>query len=439
MVSPVNAPPSPKPTTLPRLLRGLGAGTNTLSLDAHIAIHGPLNIDIDAGSPDQTLCTTIANSGLGGRGGANFPVSRKIDAVIAERRAPHVLINATEGEPPSQKDHVLLRSTPHLVLDGALVCAGAIGAREITIAIEASSTAEYTALTAALAERTSQRMHPGVTITVATVPDGFVVGEERAVISALNGGPAKPTIAPPRPFQKGINGAPTLVQNAETAAHLALIARHGAEWFGAVGTTDEPGSALVTLTGAVTQPGVYEIALGTPLNDLIATAGGLTESARAYLIGGYFGTWIDARDAHALTLSNSDLRARGGGLGARAIIALPAHACGLHETARVADYLSHESAGQCGPCVYGLRAIADGLADLANGNAGAQADIERWLTLVAGRGACRHPDGAAKLIASALDVFADEIRAHTREKRCTASATKILPVPLSSSPKRTRA
>ncbi len=435
----MNSLASPQPTTLPRLLRGLGSGTATLSLDAHIATHGPLHIDIDAGSPNTTLHTTIAKSGIGGRGGANFPVSRKIDAVIAERRAPHVLINATEGEPPSHKDHVLLRSTPHLVLDGALVCAGVVGAREITIAVQAGSTAEHAALTAALTERRSQHMHPGIAITIATVPDGFVIGEERAVISAINGGPAKPTIAPPRPFQKGINGAPTLVQNAETAAHLALIARYGAEWFRSVGTPDEPGSALVTLTGAITKPGVYEVALGTRLNDLVATAGGLTESARAYLIGGYFGTWIDARDAHALTLSDADLRARGGGLGARAIIALPAHACGLHETARVANYLSNESAGQCGPCVHGLRAIADALDDLAKGNARAQADIERWLTLVAGRGACRHPDGAAKLIASALDVFADEIRAHTREKRCTASATKILPLPSPSSPKRKRA
>ena len=195
-----------------------------------------------------------------------------------------------------------------------------------------------------------------------------MIGEERALINALNGGPGKPTFAPPRPFQKGIGGAPTLVQNAETAAQLALIARHGAEWFRGLGTAAEPGSALVTLTGAVAHPGVYEIPLGAALDDLVAAAGGLAAPVRAYLIGGYFGTWIDAADAPGLRLTNADLARLGGGLGARAIIALPASACGVTETARVARCLSGQSAGQCGPCVHGLDAIAGAMELLARGD-----------------------------------------------------------------------
>ena len=126
------------------------------------------------------------------------------------------------------------------------------------------------------------------------VPDRFVAGEETALVQFLNGGPARPTFTPPRPFERGVGGAPTLVQNAETLAHVAQIARFGPAWFRRIGTAAEPGSILVTLSGAVARPGVYEVALGSPLRDLLAQAGGAREEIQAYLIGGYFGTWVGA-------------------------------------------------------------------------------------------------------------------------------------------------
>lgn len=425
-----------RPTTLPRLLGGLDTPDGLAPLDRHIAHHGVLAVHPEPGRPNDVLREVVRASGLGGRGGANFPVARKVDAVIAQRGRPIVLINATEGEPPSRKDHVLLRGAPHLVIDGAVVGAAMVGAREAIIAVEAGSRREYAALDKALAERESRRVDDRLKISLATVPDGFVVGEERALVDALNGGPGKPTHTPPRPFQKGINGAPTLVHNAESAAQLALIARHGAEWFRALGTPAEPGSALVTLTGAVAHAGVYEIPLGAALDDLLAAAGGLSEPIRAYLVGGYFGTWLDADDVVGLRLSNADLVAHGGGLGARAIVALPATACGLTETARIARYLSDESSGQCGPCTYGLDAIAGGLERLVRGDGSVLRDIERWLGLVVGRGECRHPDGAAKLIASALEVFADEVRRHTVDRQCSGDGRQVLPVPKRTSARR---
>jgi len=416
-------------TTLPRLLGGLDHADGLVSLDRHVGFHGALTVAAEPGRPNDVLRETVRASGLGGRGGANFPVARKVDAVLGERGRPVVLINATEGEPPSRKDHVLLRGAPHLVIDGAVVCAALVGAHEAIIALEAGSTREFAALDKALAERERRHTDGRLKILLETVPDGFVIGEERALINALNGGPGKPTHAPPRPFQKGVGGAPTLVQNAETAAQLALVARHGAEWFRGLGTAAEPGSALVTLTGAVTHPGVYEIPLGATLDDLIAAAGGLAAPIRAYLIGGYFGTWIDAAHAAGLRLTNADLAPLGGGLGARAIIALPATACGVTETARVARYLAEQSAGQCGPCVHGLAAIAGGMELLARGDGRQLTDIERWIGLVTGRGTCRHPDGSAKLIASALTVFADEVRRHTADHKCTGNGTPVLPIP----------
>ena len=177
----------------------------------------------------------------------------------------------------------------------------------------------------------------------------------------LDGGPALPTFTPPRPFERGVGGAPTLVQNVETLAHVALIARFGPEWFRGVGTGDERGSALVTVSGAVRRPGVYEIAVGTPLRDLVAPAGGTTAELGAVLAGGYFGAWLPAAEALAAPLSEAGLAPLGGALGARAFVALPATSCGVAETARVVRYLAGESAGQCGPCVHGLAAIANDL------------------------------------------------------------------------------
>ena len=239
--------------------------------------------------------------------------------------------------------------------------------------------------------------------------------------SAVEGAAAKPTLKPPFPFERGLGGAPTLVQNTETLAHLALIARFGAGWFRSLGTEAEPGSALVTLSGAVTRPGVYEIELGTPLSEVVAQAGGTQEPVNAFLVGGYFGAWT--RDEQLqLTAAN--------GLGAGVVIALPASACALRVSARVARYLADASAGQCGPCRHGLPALATGLERIVAGEGGDRRDtLNRWARQVSGRGACRHPDGAARFVQSTLSVFADEIATHLRNGRCTAGAQNGDPTP----------
>ena len=386
-----------------RLLAGLPPADRPVTLEEHLARHGP----VPAGGD---LIGLVEASGLQGRGGGGFPTGQKLRAVAAGRGRPVVVVNGTEGEPASGKDKVLLRRVPHLVLDGAVAAAGAVGAREVIVAVARNANAEAGAVAEAIESRSDRRIR----VRLEAVPDRFVSGEETALVQFLNGGPALPTFTPPRPFERGVGGAPTLVQNAETLAHVALIARYGPDWFREVGTAAEPGSILVTLSGAVARPGVYEVALGTPLRDLVAQAGGAREPIQAYLIGGYFGAWLAARKAEELTLSEADMS-----LGARAIVALPARACGLVETARIARYLADESAGQCGPCVHGLGAIADAFTRLAAGDTADRRDrLERWIAVVRGRGACAHPDGASTFAASALDVFADEVDLHLRG-RCS--------------------
>jgi NADH:ubiquinone oxidoreductase subunit F (NADH-binding) len=233
---------------------------------------------------------------------------------------------------------------------------------------------------------------------------------------------AKPTFVPPRPFERGYRGRPTLIQNPETLSQMALIARYGADWFRELGSAADPGSALVTIAGAVASPGVYELAFGTSMPDLLAAAGGALEPLRALLVGGYFGTWVDASRVISLRLSREDLRSVGCALGSGVLIALGESACGLHESARVIEYLAGESAGQCGPCVHGLAAIAASVGALAEGVAHPHEKerVLRWTAEIRGRGACHHPDGAARFVESALAVFKPELEAH-RQGRCRAA------------------
>ncbi len=419
--------PGPSPAALPRLLAGAHSD-RPVSLAEHLHRHGELQLRPQRGA-DAELIELVEASGLQGRGGAAFPTARKLRAVADARRRPVVLANGAEGEPVSGKDQVLLAYVPHLVLDGVAVAAAAVGARDATLAVSAGAGQALAAVRSAIGERERLRLDR-VSFQLVPVPDRFVAGEETALVNLLNGGPATPTFTPPRPFQRGVGGAPTLVQNVETLAHLALIARFGPDWFRGLGTPEEPGSALVTLGGAVRQPGIYEIPLGLPLADLLDRAGGHTTPLSAVLVGGYFGAWISAQEAHTAALLDSDLHTRGAALGARAIFALPEATCGIVETARVARYLAQESAGQCGPCVNGLDAIATALEQLAFGKHGTRSSderLERWLEQVNGRGACRHPDGAARLVESGLRVFAAERERHLRGS-CSGTGRPLSPL-----------
>jgi NADH:ubiquinone oxidoreductase subunit F (NADH-binding) len=405
------------PGSLPRLLP-----PGPASLAGHLARYGPPPSPGLTGRQRQELLAEVERSGLTGRGGAGFPTARKIAAVAAGRGAV-VVANGTEGEPASAKDKVLLARSPHLVLDGAALAAEIVGARRAVIVAHRS-------VREIVAESAAVRAASGldrVRLTVIAAADGFVAGEATAVVHWIERGIPAPAATPPRPSERGLGGAPTLVQNVETLAHLALVGRYGARWFRSVGTTAEPGSMLVTVLGAVREPGVVEVAIGTPVGEVLDLAGGASGSLRALLIGGYFGTWADAAAAAAAPFSAAGLAHLGAGPGAGLIAALPRTACGLAETARVARYLADESAGQCGPCLSGLDAIAGALQRLADGRGADRGALARWLGQVDGRGACRHPDGAVRLVRSALGEFTDELGLHA-QGRCSGTA-RVLPVP----------
>ena len=407
-----------------RLLAGMEAGP--LDLAAHRAVHGDPPF-----VPGPILVEEIARVGLRGRGGGGFPLARKLAAVTRARGRPIVVVNGCEGDPLSEKDRVLLAGAPHLVLDGAVHLARTLGAAEIRIALGEDSPAVLDAVQDALAQRPELRPER-LQVTVLEAPSGYVSGQETALVRATRDGVGRPLAAPPRVSERGISRRPTLVSNAETVAQVAVLASLGARGFASVGTREQPGTALVTLTGAVARPGVHEVAYGTRLTELVSIAGGLTQEPRAVLVGGCAGTWIPASRVRGLALSDRDLQPFGAGLGLGAIVVLPRSACPTAELARAAAWLDDRAAGQCGPCINGLGAIAGALAAIRDGRAaaGAREDIERWAGLVTGRGACAHPDGTARFVSSALRTFAADIEDHMRHGRCDAcAAERVLGLP----------
>jgi NADH:ubiquinone oxidoreductase subunit F (NADH-binding) len=400
-----------------------------MSLAAHVAHYGPAP---QYGAQPAALITEVESAGLTGRGGAAFPTGRKLRAVVAAtsgRSSAVVVANGSESEPASSKDAVLLSHSPHLVLDGIALAAEAVGAARAYLCV-GSRDGLARSIGAALAERDRAGLTT-LPIEVISRPDGYLAGQETALVSVLNGGLAVPTFVPPRPSDKGVRRQPTLVLNVETLAQVALIARYGAAWFRSVGPDASPGSALVTVTGSVDRPGVREIPLGTPLGEVLRRSG-LNSPAQAVLTGGYFGTWLPLPAALNVPVSVPGLRAAGGSLGAGVLAVLPDTACGLAETARVTGYLASQIADQCGPCRNGMPALAEAMNWIAFGQP--DADIIRWahqLTdLVTGRGACHLPDGAAGLVTSALEVFSADLRAHAQAGPCErARRPAILPIP----------
>ena len=391
-----------------RLLRG---AAETLDYAAHVDLHGPVAL----ASP-QAILAAIDASGITGRGGAGFPTGRKLRS-LADTLRPVVIGNGCEGEPASGKDAFLLRRTPHLVLDGLQVVAHAVGSSEIYLGI--ASPAAMRAVELALAERVARRVDP-VTVRLVRVVEAFLSGEESALVGAIENGRALPRTTPPRVFERGAFGRPTLVQNVETLAHIALIARYGAGWFRENGTDDDPGTMLVSVSGAVRSPGVAEVDRGASVTDIVAAAGGFSQSPQAVLLGGYHGTWIDPA-------------AEGFAPGAGVVVVLPKSVCGLQESARVVTYLAAQSAGQCGPCLNGLPALAQVFRELTQPNTsdplGNAERAWRLASVVERRGACHHPDGTAKFVRSALSVFSAELDLHAQGGCGGTSAGHVLPTP----------
>jgi NADH:ubiquinone oxidoreductase subunit F (NADH-binding) len=415
-----------------RLLTSAPDSPPCSELDGHLATHGALTLPGGA-DPEwaRQMVRSIAGSGLHGRGGAGFATAEKWRTVAGAARRPVLVVNGMEGEPASGKDRLLLTCAPHLVLDGAEVAATATGCSEVVVCVADDNRAAATSMEHAIAERREVGLGT-LRVTLARPPAGYVTGEESALVNWIGSRRALPVRRADKSVAPRAGRRPALVHNVETLAHVALIARHGPDWFRRLGTPDAPGSTLVTVSGAVDASGVFEVELGTPVRAILDRCRAATELS-AVLLGGYSGTWLDG-SLLSTPYAPGPLAAAGATGGAGVVVALPATSCGIGETARLVRYLAGESAGQCGPCVHGLPAVADDLERLWQGRPDrAILDrIGRRLSTIEGRGACRHPDGAVRLVRSALTVFARDAADHARGQPCPGQrAPSVLTPPRS--------
>ncbi len=378
------------------------------------AQNGPLDLSAERtlGSYGPVVCNDVIGelkaALLRGRGGAGFPAHVKWRAVAdgAEPCPRVVVANGEEGEPASAKDRWLLTHRPHAVLDGLLLAAAVTGADRAVVYLSHPETVGT--VEKAIAElRTASLVPAGLRLDVHVVAPTYVAGEESAVCRSINGGPALPLAKPPRPFESGVSGLPTLVSNVETLAHAAWIARHGAAEYRRHGTAGSPGTTLVTLSGACEHPGVYEVPYGLSVRELFTgPGGGFTSPPSGFLMGGWFGGLLSAERAEVACCFDA-VRAVGSGLGCGAVTALGADEDPLAIAADIAAWYAAESAQQCGVCLKGTAAIRDAVATLRDRNAtsATAANLTRWGATLPRRGACAFLDGAATLARSLAAEF----------------------------------
>ncbi|WP_081937717.1 NADH-ubiquinone oxidoreductase-F iron-sulfur binding region domain-containing protein [Streptosporangium roseum] len=381
----------------PRLLAGLPAG--------------------EAEPTGEQVVEIAAAAGIRGRGGAGFPLAVKLHSVADG----FVIANGEEGEPASVKDRYLLRELPSLVLRGLELAARAVRAeRSFLYLSDPVAAARVRAVASA-------------EIEIVQVPPAYVAGEETAVVRAVGGGPALPAAKPPRPWQSGLDGRPTVVSNVETLAQLALAVHLGPEAYRAVGTDSSPGTFLATLSGAGQTPALYEVPYGMPLGTLVAYHVGSVAKVTGVVAGGFAGGLLPI-SALALPLTHAAFASAGSTLGCGAFVLL-AGDCPVGAAAELARFFDEENARQCGPCVKGSAGIADVLARLMAGAATGEdvERLERWGKGLAGRGNCATPDAVSVLVGSLFRHYRKRVWAHV-DSRCTACAAHDFRIRLEEDP-----
>lgn len=355
----------------------------------------PRNINLDL------LLKNIEQQQLDGRGGAHFPTITKLRAAIKAGPGGIAVANAAEGEPASIKDAALWFTHPHLVLDGLQIIARLINAKEAIVWIHSTATEQIHTIQHAINERNTARRDT-IPTRIVQAPDRYVSGQSHAIVNALQSGPAVPHFRKPGERAWGDNNPPILVHNTETLARIAhLAAGH------------HPDHTLVTLVENHHRIAI-DVANTTTFADLYNTG----RTPQAVLLGGYAGTWVTWDTIAHLPVHEPTLKQHGISLGAGTIIPIYPDTCPIRITADLATWLAHESARQCGPCLYGTADLASDMTALSHGQlkkSGYKRLLET-LNLLPGRGGCSLPDGTAAMITSAITTFPQEVEAHMRRK-----------------------
>ncbi len=373
----------------------------------------------------------VKRSGLRGRGGAGFPTGKKWEMAAAKKGpVKYLCCNAAEGEPGTQKDRLLIRTNPHQLIEGAALAAYAVGATTVYIFLKGRFTEEYHCLVRAVAEaKEALLIGEGTTalLPIGVEPfrgsDAYIAGEETAMLESIEGRPPRPRQKPPfYPIQHGLFGKPTLVNNAETISNIPLIIRDGVERFQQHGTPTSPGTMLFTLSGDVVRPGVYELALGTPLRTLVYEIGGGIRNGRplkAIFPGGPSHSLVTEKDLD-VPLDFDSLKAIGSSLGTAGVIVYNDEVCMVDVALQFASFYADGTCGQCPPCLMGTANIRDLLRIIEEGRGTGKevSRIRQICDLIRGRGYCDLINSAVRSVESVLRHFSAEFQAHVDAHRC---------------------
>jgi len=387
--------------------------------------------------PEGTI-DEVAAAGLRGRGGGGYATAEKWRATRATPADGKVVVaNLIGADPTALGDRALAEGDPHLLLEGVLVAAFATGASDAIIAVRRDWTVAIERLRAAIAEAEAAHLAGYLVLgtdfsCVVTVHEGsgaLVAGEETALLAALAGDRGMPVIRPPYPTERGLKGAPTVVQNGETLAHAAWIARHGARKFRALGSKESPGTKLVSVYGRVAEPGLAEVPLGTPLSEIVSLAGGGSGTTKAVFVGGPGGGAVAAAEL-GTSYDFDALHAAGAGIGLGQFLVTDTDTC-MVDTARFfLDYSAREACGKAVPCRIGTKRLVETLDRILAASPRPNdllllRELSRKMTDTA---LCHLEARAPGPMLTTLDRFADEYRAHAERGECLAGACRTAAV-----------
>jgi NADH-quinone oxidoreductase subunit F len=419
----------------PRLLTDFGRVDPT-SLESYRAHGGYAALEraVRHLSPEAVI-GEIEAADLRGRGGAGFPTARKWQATRAAQADRKIVVaNLMGADPTSLGDRALAEGNPHLIVEGLLVAAFAVGASEAIIAVRRDWQRAVERLRAA-AEQTAAAHLSGylvlgtdvsIQLSVEEGSGAYVAGEETALLAALAGDRGMPVIRPPYPATRGLWGVPTLVQNAETLAHVAWILAHSPDAFASMGREGNRGTKLVTMLGKVGQPGVVEVGFGTPLGDLLPLVGGATGTVKALFVGGPGGGAVGA-DELETPYDYDGLAAVGAHIGSGTVLVTDVDTC-MVDTARFfLDFSAREACGKAVPCRIGTRRLVETLdrilaATPRPDDFSLLRDLSRKMADTA---LCRLEALAPRPMLTTLERFPEEYRAHAERGVCLAGACRV--------------
>ncbi|MEO5334768.1 MAG: NADH-quinone oxidoreductase subunit NuoF [Magnetococcus sp. YQC-5] len=377
----------------------------------------------------------VKRSGIRGRGGAGFPAGLKWSFIPKNDPRPRYLCcNADEGEPGTCKDRDIMRYDPHLLIEGMIICAFAVGAEQGYIYIRGEFYREGERLEQAIEEAYAKGilgdnvLGKGIRFHLAVHRGGgaYVCGEETGLIESLEGKKGQPRIKPPFPANIGLYGCPTVINNVETLASIPAIIEQGGAWYGALGVPKSSGTKIFAVSGHVNKPGNYEVEMGIPLKTLLEQyAGGVRggwNNLKGVIPGGSSAPILPADVCATMTMDYDAIGKAGSMLGSGAVIVIDKSVCIVRAVARLSRFYRHESCGQCTPCREGTGWLSQ-IMDRMEAGQGTHEDIDLLLDICAnigGKTICALGDAATGPVTGAIRAFRDEFIYHVEHGRCMA-------------------